>query len=53
MDALLEKYQTQFKQQFPLMLCRHMSEDEICKVVQQCLDDNKPYEPDLDPDANY
>ena len=53
MDALLDKYRTQFGEQFPLMLCRGMTDEEICQTVQKCLDDGKPYAPELDPDANY
>ena len=53
MDALLDKYETKFGECFPLMLCRHMTDTEICEMVQQCLDSNEPYNPELDPDADY
>lgn len=53
MDALLHKYEMKFGECFPLMLCRHMTDTEICEMVQQCLDSNEPYNPELDPDADY
>ena len=53
MDTLLDKYKAKFGEQFPLMLCRHMTDDEICDTIQKCLDSNKPYNPELDPEANY
>lgn len=53
MDTLLDKYLARFDEQFPLMLFRSKSDEEICSVIQQCLDDDKPYSPELDPDSNY
>lgn len=53
MDVLLARYRTQFGEQFPLMLCRTMTDDEICTIIRQCLNDNKQYTPELDPNANY
>ena len=52
-DKMLDEYQERFEENFPLMLCRHMEEDEIIEVIQKCLDDDEPYDPELDPDANY
>lgn len=48
MDALLHKYEMKFGECFPLMLCRHMTDTEICEMVQQCLDSNEPYNPELE-----
>lgn len=53
MDELLDKYRYRFGEQFPLMLCRGMSEEDIKQIIQQCLEDGKPYSPDLDPDSDY
>lgn len=53
MEKLLDAYEMQFGECFPLMLCRSMSEDAICDIIQQCLDNDKPYEPDLDSSADY
>lgn len=52
-DALLGKYEEQFRESFPLMLCRGMDDEEICATVQACLDENKPYAPALSPMADY
>ena len=53
MEKLLDKYRKTFAEQIPLMLCRSMSGEDISKIIQQCLDDNKPYRPKLDPKAVY
>ena len=52
-NMLLDKYEQQFGDCFPLMLCKGMDYEHICKVVQECIDKNKPYSPDLEPDADY
>lgn len=52
-DVLLRKYEEQFRESFPLMLCRGMDDEEICATVQTCLDENKPYAPALSPMADY
>lgn len=52
-DVLLRKYEEQFRESFPLMLCRGMDDEEICATVQACLDENKPYAPALSPMADY
>ena len=53
MDKLLDIYRQTFDEQFPLMLCRGMAEEDISQIIQQCLDDNKPYRPKLDPNVDY
>lgn len=53
MDELLDKYRARFDDQFPLMLCRAKSDEDICKIIQKCLDDGKPYKPALKRKANY
>ena len=52
-DKMLDEYQERFEENSPVMLCRHMEEDEIIEIIQNCLDDDEPYDPELDPDANY
>ncbi len=52
-DVLLGKYEEQFRESFPLMLCRGMDDEAICATVQACLDENKPYAPALSPMADY
>lgn len=53
LERLLAKYQDQFEDNFPLMLCRHMDDDEIATIIENCLDADEPYEPKLDVNANY
>lgn len=53
MDRLLDKYKAKFGEHFPLMLCRGMDDEEINSLVEECLESGKPYDPKLDPDANY
>ena len=53
LDKLLDEYQGQFEENFPLMLCRHMEDDEIINIIKKCLKDDEPYEPELDPESNY
>lgn len=53
MDAWLDKYRETFGEQFPLMLCRHLDENEIIETIKNCIDSGEAYDPDLDDDANY
>lgn len=53
MDILLDQYRNRFKENFPLMLCRHMDDEEIIELLQKHIESGKPYAPELDPDANY
>ena len=52
-EKMLNEYQEHFEENFPLMLCRHMDEDEIIEIIKKCLDEDEPYDPELDPEANY
>lgn len=53
LDMLLDKYEQKFGESFPLMLCRGMADEDICEIVQDCIDKEKTYSPDLDPNADY
>lgn len=53
LDELLEKYQEHFEENFPIMLCRTMENEEIIKIIEKCLEDDEPYEPELNEEANY
>lgn len=44
LEALLTQYVEKFGDNFPLFCIRGMDEDEIIKLVQKSLDDNKPVE---------
>lgn len=53
LDKMLDAYIEHFEENFPMMLCRHMEEDEIIKLIQKCIDNDEQYEPKLDIEANY
>lgn len=53
LDKLLDKYSEQFEENFPLMMCRTMDEDEIIQIIEKCIETDEPYEPELNMDANY
>lgn len=42
----LDQYKEKFDEQFPLMACLGMSEDEIIKEIQLCIEHNRLYEYD-------
>lgn len=53
MNEKLEKYRETFGEQFPLMLCMGMPDKEIIKIIDECLDSGKPYEPEIEKDVLY
>lgn len=53
LEKVLNKYRDRFDENFPVMLFRGTPEDELIQTVQKCLDDDKPFEPDLDDEADY
>lgn len=53
METILDQYREQFDECFPLMLCMGMAEEDIIHIIQNCLNDNKPYTPDIDPEVMY
>lgn len=54
MDDKLEKYAEQFAENFPLFMVRNLNEDEIIKIIDDCIESGKPYEPkDDDNDVIY
>ena len=53
MNELLDKYRDKFGEPFPLMLCMGMGDESVCKIIKGCVENGKPYDPQLDPDAYY
>lgn len=53
LDKSLEEYQDHFEENFPMMLCRTMEEEEIIEIIEKCLKNDEPYEPELNEEANY
>lgn len=51
---ILDRYSERFGEPLPLMMIPDASYEGIEKLVEQCLKDGKPYEPeDNDPDILY
>lgn len=53
LEKALEQYQEHFEENFPIMLCRTMEEDEIINIIEKCIENDEPYEPKLNKEANY
>ena len=53
LDKLLDEYQEHFEENFPMMLCRTMDDEEIIEIIEKCLENDEPYEPELENDAYY
>ena len=53
MNELIKQYTERFNDNFPLFLTRHLDDEEREALIRQCLESNKPYDPDLDDDADY
>lgn len=53
MNEYLNMYREKFDEQFPMRLCRHMSETEIIETIEKCMSEGEPYGPELDAEANY
>ena len=43
MDKELKRYEEEFGEQFPLMLCRGCDDDEIMEIIDECISKNTPY----------
>lgn len=48
MDELLNEYEQQFNEPFPLMMAMGMNDEEVMKTIKSCIKDGKPYEPKID-----
>jgi 2-oxo-4-hydroxy-4-carboxy--5-ureidoimidazoline (OHCU) decarboxylase len=53
LDELLSKYAEQFGDNFPIFVVRDKDENEIIKIIQNCLDENMPYEAEYLDDIDY
>ena len=49
----MEVYLDFFGENFPYMVCRGMSDEEVCAFIQNCLHSNRPFRPQLDDDTDY
>lgn len=53
LEDLLYEYRERFDENFPVMLFRGTPEDELIETVRKCLEDGRPFEPDLEDEADY
>lgn len=51
-DEALDKYYEQFNEHFPVIETR-LDGDELIKVIQECLNNNKKYEVEYSKDITY
>lgn len=47
LDKLIDKYMDTFEMNFPRTMVKHLDTDEIIKIVENCLETNTPYEPEI------
>lgn len=53
MDELLIKYADTFGENFPLFMCMGMDDEEVMKIIKNCLKDGVPYEVEQEENAVY
>lgn len=53
LDELLLEYRDKFDDNFPIMSLRSASEDEIIRLIKDCIDKGKPYEIKYNLDVQY
>ena len=53
MDQLLLKYRDTFGENFPILCFMGIDEDEVKKVIRDCLDEGVAFDADSIPDEIY
>lgn len=53
MEKLLDEYRAAFGESFPLMMFMGIPEDEVKKVIQNCLNERIAFDTDSIPDEIY
>lgn len=53
MEKALNDYSEKFNENFPMFLFRSADEDEVVKIINECITNDKPYEAVLDEESNY
>ena len=53
MDEKLIQYAEHFGENFPIFIARRLTEDELIKIIDDCITNNKPYEVETIKDAEY
>ena len=52
-EEKLKEYRERFNDNFPIMTCMCMTEEEVIEEIQKCLDRNEIYEVETDGDKTY
>jgi hypothetical protein len=53
MEEKLNQYAEHFGENFPIFIARGLEEDEIIKIIDECIENDKPYEVESDNDSDY
>lgn len=53
MDEKLIQYAEHFGENFPIFIARNLGEDELIKIIDDCIANDKPYEVETQKDAEY
>lgn len=53
MNKLLIQYADKFNENFPMFIVGNKSESEIESIIQNCLDEGKPYDVETKEDCFY
>ena len=53
MEEKLNQYAKHFGENFPIFIARNLTEKEIIKIIDKCINENKPYEVTTDDDCDY
>ena len=53
MEEKLNQYAEHFGENFPIFIVRHLDENEVVKIIDECISNNKPYEVDSQDDVFY
>jgi hypothetical protein len=53
MEEKLNQYAEHFGENFPIFIARRLDEDELVKIIDDCIAKNKPYEIETDENSSY
>lgn len=53
MDKKLNEYADHFGENFPIFIARDLDEDELIRIIDDCIANDKPYEVETEDDAYY
>lgn len=53
MSKILLEYSEKFNDNFPVFIVRNLGKDEIIRLAKEAIENNKPYEPEIEEGAIY